>query len=282
MTRPSAVRRRTVSFSEETRVEPPRYSVNRELHEIRNLCATLTKCHGTVSSVGFVACQKGFRHELYSAPQYSDTFCLNGVSSLSDLLLQSSKSSRFREAGKRFKLSRKQRMILALQISTSLLQLYDTPWISTDWSEKHIIFQGADSLSKLNLCQPYLRQEVPIGASNTFGNTKDMANDTEAIIFRLGVLLLELCTGQPLENELLSNDYPSAGQTYISEFKRVYQWWARDARDEEGEVYAEAIRQCIQFDFPTESRSLRDKELVREVYNCVVQPIAEVVSKFKM
>lgn len=104
-------------------------------------------------------------------------------------------------------------------------------------------------------------------------------------MFRLGVLLLELCTGEALETQLsYSNEnVNSAGRrTHISEFAAVHDWWAKDARDEEGEDYAEAIRKCIQFDFPTESRSLRDDELISVVYNCVVQPIAEVASKFKM
>lgn len=112
-----------------------------------------------------------------------------------------------------------------------------------------------------------------------------MANDTQEIIFRLGVLLLELCTGKPLEDQFsysIEDVDRDRHRTRISEFEAVHDWWTREASDEEGEEYAEAIRKCLQFDFPTECRSLRDEGLMKAVYDCVVQPIAEVASKFKM
>ena len=93
--------------------------------------------------------------------------------------------------------------------------------------------------------------------------------------------MLELSTGTSYEERFgqrMLEDY----QSYIPEYETVYEWWEQDVRDEEWEHYAEAIRKCINFDFPTESRSLRDEDLLKEVYNCVVQPLAEAAGKFRI
>lgn len=261
-----------------------RKSFNCELREIQSLCTALANCHREVSSLGFLACQNDFRHELYSAPHCSSPCFSGGNLSLYDILCQSCNTVRALHTGKGFKLSRKERMSLALHISTSLLQLYATPWISKDWSKKDIVFQKVNSPSQVNIYQPYLRRQFSTKLATSLDST-DIANDTQAIMFRLGVLLLELCTGEALENQLSDSDEnvnTASHRSHISEFAAVHDWWARDARDEEGEDYAEAIRKCIQFDFPTEFRSLRDEEFIIAVYNCVVQPIAGVASKFKI
>jgi hypothetical protein len=109
------------------------------------------------------------------------------------------------------------------------------------------------------------------------------ANDTETIIFRLGVLLLELCTGEARED--LSNgaeSFNAGGQCgAIAEFRTVYQWWEREALKEEGAEYAEAIRKCICFDFSCEQRSLLDEEFRRTMYSEIVLPLADVARQFK-
>lgn len=146
--------------------------------------------------------------------------------SLFDILCQSRNAARALHTGKGLKLSRKERTSLALHISTSLLQLYATPWIPKGWSTKDIIFQKVNSPSQVNIYQPYLRSQFS-AARETSYDSADTANDTQAIMFRLGVLLLELCTGEALENILSnSNDNTnSAGHaTHISEFAAVHDW----------------------------------------------------------
>jgi hypothetical protein len=226
--------------------------------------------------MGFLKCTEDYRHEFYSIREPDRTFFSGQKSSLFDLLRESASNPRTSKTI----LYRKDRTALAVQISSSLLQLYATPWIAKEWSGKDIIFQRLNETpeneTSVSVQRPYLRQRFPLSAVT--------ANDTEAIMFRLGVLLLELCTGMPRENQSNPNNrLNETGQGGgIAEFATVYDWWKRDALREEGEGYAEAIRKCIVFDFPCETKTLLDEKFRKTVYNEVVQPLKDVLREFKV
>lgn len=259
--------RKRVQFATDIETNEPQKDFNSELQEIKDLCSILTSnCRQQTCSLGFLGTHgQDYRHELYSAPECFDRYFTGKSWSLYDLLRHQAT-----RCGNEFKLSRKHRTSLAVQISSSLLQFYDTPWICKDWSKADIIFQNLQlSTAPVNVCQPYFRRKCP-------SPDGDGASDTKEILFRLGVLLLELSTGTSYEERF------GKRVGYIPEYAMVYEWWEQDVRDEEWEDYAEAIRKCINFDFPTESRTLRDEDLLKAVYNYVVQPLAEAAGKFRI
>src|SRR5277367_178995 len=54
-------------------------TLNIELSEIQNLCATLARCSRKVCSMGFLKCSKDYRHEFYSIREASSA-CFSGKS----------------------------------------------------------------------------------------------------------------------------------------------------------------------------------------------------------
>jgi hypothetical protein len=244
-----------VEFVTEREVEPPETCFNVDLSKIPDLCTALKDSHRTVCSVRFLNCSHGYRHELYSVPD-SRTPSL----SVPELL------SRDNHKLNRQPLSRKDRKELSVHISNSLLQLYQTPWISDEWKGSEIMFNG----------QTYLRRRFLCGTRTGLTSTAVPTKDTRAIVFRLGVLLLELCVGDTLM-------YQDGGrQSNEMESEIAYRCWAQKAKAEEGDEVAEAIRKCLKFDFLTESRSLQNEDLRLALYNEVVRPLNEALDNFRV
>jgi hypothetical protein len=237
---------------------------NEELGEIRSLCTALENCHQKVRSLGFLNCSKGYRNEFYntSVPDTSERSL-----PLSKVLFHDGHTPDRRPPCKQLRISREDRKRLSLHISISLLQLYQTRWITGEWNGDEIIFKGLDGKSQSSvLGQPYLRRRFP--------QTAATPKDTQAIVFRLGVLLLELCLGEGVTDRCPQGKEP--------EWKAAYDCWEQYAKAEEGPEIAEAIRRCLEIDFPTESKSLESKELRKALYNQVVRPLKEALEHFRV
>ena len=200
--------------------------------------------------------------------------CISGdIISLSCLL-----SSEFRRSKiyKSLKLSRKDRKEISIQVTTALLLLYSTPWITSDWNGAEIVFENLDrNMSSSNL-RPYISRRFS-AASKCSPNAALSDKNTQETIFRLGVLLLELCIGESLDQHCLEI---GKARTRETEFDIVSEWWQQEAGTAEGPEVAEVIKKCLFFKFQTNSNNLLDEELRRAIYNEVVQPLREVPRNF--
>lgn len=260
---------KNVGFATEPKVVSSASTFNEELGEIVSLCTELGNCHQKVRSVGFLNCSKGYRYELYTSVHDSTSSSKRGLS-LSELLSRDfSHTSDETPYRKESRISREDRKRLSLNICVSLLQFYQTPWITGEWSGDEIIFKSLDERTQsLSLRQPYLRRRfIPTAAT---------PKDTQAIIFRLGVLLLELCLGERLV------DHYQGAQCKEPEWKMAYERWEQNAKAEEGPEVAEAIRKCLDFDFRTQSRTLGNEELRKALYNEVVRPLKAALENLRM
>ena len=248
-------------------MDTPASRFNKELGEIRNLCTELANCHKKVCSIGFLNCGNGYRHEFYTSVPDSVGFSKRGLSLPGLLSPDNTRSDQQHQ--KERKICREDRKFLSVHISISLLQLYQTPWITGEWNGNEIIVKGLDERTQSSVVpQPYFRRP--------FAPTAATAKDTQAIVFRLGVLLLELCLGETLAKH--SRDH----QSHEPEWKMAYDCWEQNAKTEEGPEVAEAIRKCLDFDFQTASRSLENEDLRRAVYNEVIRPLNEALDKFRV
>lgn len=248
--------------------------VDQELVEIMDLCSTLQSCCRKQSSIGFLKSSKQYRHELYGRPRP----CLSGdILSLAELL--SSKNFNVRNARfpRSLKLSRNDRTEISIQISSALLLLYTTPWISAEWNGRDVVFEHLQRThSSSSLLYPYFSRRFST-ASGCLLPSSTSTKSTREIVFRLGVLLLELCMGQTLEDHC---EEIGRSRTTESEFDIVSEWWEQEAETAEGPEVAEVIKKCLFFKFQTGCRSLFDEELRRAIYNEVVQPLREVPRNF--
>src|SRR5579859_7865099 len=127
-----AITPKKVGFTSQGEVEVFISRFNKELVEISDLCAVLTSCHQKVRSLGFLNCPNGYRHEFYTC--VPDSYgCWKRALSLAELLSRKNYEPEDTRRHKARKPSREDRKRLSVQISVSLLQLYQTQWITGEW-----------------------------------------------------------------------------------------------------------------------------------------------------
>ena len=119
--------------------------------------------------------------------------------------------------------ARRDRTHLAVLIASSVLQLHETPWLASSLSTKDIVFlTEADTKDTLRIRidtkRPFLvkqfpsqqtSKDLPLQLANVAAQETSnaaLANSEETLL-RLGILLLELCFGEALEDQPFRKDY---------------------------------------------------------------------------
>ena len=138
-------------------------------------------------------------------------------------------------------LTRRQRYYIALLLASSVAQLQFTPWLRTDFTKEDVLFFPCkDNGCTVPYHEPFIRQGFPL-----YPATSD-AEGTSYNFYSLGILLLELCFGQRLEDHPLRTKYPTeAGETKRAFDLMAALEWTRSVEDEGGDDYASAVKWCF-------------------------------------
>jgi hypothetical protein len=139
-------------------------------------------------------------------------------------------------------LNRRQRYSVALLLASSVAQLHSTAWLRTGLRKEDVFFfQCEDDQSSVPYREPFIRQGFS-PQSPVVSNTE--ANDCN--FYSLGILLLELCFGQRLEDHPLRKKHPAgAGETKEAYDLFAAMKWSQSVSDEAGDDYASAVKWCF-------------------------------------
>ncbi|KAI0845026.1 hypothetical protein F5Y00DRAFT_273403 [Daldinia vernicosa] len=178
--------------------------------------------------------------------------------------------------------SRRKRYELSFILASSFLQLVGTPWLPGSWKKSDIVFISNDkNAHKIILNQPHLRRdfmgnvrsrddqnlhELPSAASTNGRSTKASRS-----LELLGIILLELCFGQLLENQPhRKDDWPLGENDTQKDLFDVIaaQKWNDEVEEEAGNDFDQAIRWCLEGHHSTPPEKWRHEMLRR-----VVQPL---------
>lgn len=194
------------------------------------------------------------------------------------------------------KLSKQQRLQIAVALASTVLQLYESPWLSESWSKSDIcfFFNGADSNRRPMIGDPYVSRSF--GVSRRRETMKQSAEqNAEAIkghmiknktLFALGIVLIELCLNISFENLSSSLDdqheetrpqgITQVYQTALSQIDAVYTKW--------GDEYGYVVQRCLKCDFGTrESMMQLDFDAFRGcVYEGVLAPLEERLQLYSL
>ncbi|OTA55114.1 hypothetical protein K449DRAFT_179585 [Hypoxylon sp. EC38] len=177
--------------------------------------------------------------------------------------------------------SRRQRYALSFILASSFLQLLNTPWLPESWSKSDIVFISDEkNPSVFLLDQPHLKRDFvvsrvsqddqqPLPSPATAINQNRSAKTFRSLEL-LGIVLLELCFGQLLEDQPCRKRWPSGDdemQKYAFDFVAARQW-NDEVNEEAGPDFDEAIRWCFEGHRNTPPENWR-QEMLRHV----VQPI---------
>ncbi|KAF2632934.1 hypothetical protein BU25DRAFT_487328 [Macroventuria anomochaeta] len=138
-------------------------------------------------------------------------------------------------------LSRRERYSVALLLASSVAQLQETPWLDTRLKKEDILFHPyEDDGSNSPIHELFIRQ----GFSQPDPNSR--TNKDDCNFYSLGILLLELCFAQRLEDHPYRKAYPAATGETKEAFDLVAALrWSHDVRDEGGHEYASAVSWCF-------------------------------------
>ena len=253
------------------------------LAQIDDLCSAVMHGQSIVQEpLGYLLDDRNRRHAFYPSTrppvfsQHTETVTLGSLIS---------QSRRLREPGvEKARMSRLERYLIAATLAYSLLQLYNSPWVGESWSKNDIYFVKAAEGSPI-FDRPYIirRFKSSLGDDSIVsGNKASIHDNSVKSIEALGIMLLELCFGEAIEDQPFRKKYLGAdGQPNdMTDFCTAKQWWQDHALGEGGPEFHTAIRRCLFCAFAPKSTSLEDDELCAALYSEVVEPLETTLRQF--
>lgn len=259
------------------------------LIEIADLCEAVKKAHLETCKgpLGYLRDEQDRRHAFYPSRQPT-RFSENAETvTLASLLTKSTRGNFSSHPGTdSMTFSRKERYSVAVTLASSLLQLYSSPWIGETWSKNDIYFlkAAAGSPRPIIADKPFIMRKFTSHSRHSSVNSVSEQvgrNASTKSIQALGIMLLELCFGEAIEDQSIRSKYLCNGRPNdMTDFCTAKYWLERDALGEGGPEYAEAIRRCLFCAFSPRSTDLEDDELRAAIYTEVVEPLEDAVRQF--
>ncbi|KAH6019993.1 hypothetical protein HBI83_109330 [Parastagonospora nodorum] len=169
---------------------------------------------------------------------------------------------------------------IALDLASSVLQLYETPWLSNDWSDADVYFVHRPGTSLATAYQhPFIYRDLSTATSQD--SVTQLPTDSlirNQVLFALGVVLIELLYGMPIEELQTSQDASSSSGIAWRVAERLIREQQIELRS--GIHYANAVRKCIRCDFDMAQWRLEDHDFQQAVYSGVVVPLERTLRHF--
>ncbi|OJD33126.1 uncharacterized protein BKCO1_3300010 [Diplodia corticola] len=267
-----------------TNTAEPGPAQTQNLLQIKNLCQTICSIKGSCIDTCLGYLEDDITKQRLSLHQPRESFTAQTVPSF--LSLHSVLAS---NATGRRRLSTGHRLRLAVLLSTNLLQLHRTPWLTETWDHNDITFLASTG-SADDFRDPFISRTPPTPRDHITDNGRvptarppplNPGTVLNRPLFALGILLIELCLGQPFD-ELRTR----AGHALMpvasaapSDFV-VADRLLDDVTAESGDRYADAVRRCVRCTFDTRKFDLEDEGFRRAVYEGVVAPLEENLLDF--
>ena len=174
-----------------------------------------------------------------------------------------------------------ERLMLALTIASSILQLYDTRWLNELWDRSCIMVDVGQPCNNRRFPRVFIRRAFPEEPEERPEQALIPFVILNPVIYNLGLVLIEICLGRSLESfrnaedPLDSNGRPNV-LTNLSTAMRLMDHIYSVA----GDRYGDAVRRCIRSDFDSRSTDLNEEAFRQAVYEKVVEPLEEDVKNF--
>ncbi|KFY22861.1 hypothetical protein V493_06278 [Pseudogymnoascus sp. VKM F-4281 (FW-2241)] len=266
---------------------PIRNSKRNSLLEVIDICSAIRRCKTRKICLGLCLDHGGTLRRALSIPlpekqseeKPAEEITDNEATSLNKLLMPD--PDHYGHT-----LSRKDRMSLALILASSFVQLEATQWIQESWGKEDIVFDratGALENSPVDLSKPYILHSIE---KRTVDNKTQRQSSENYSLLSLGILLLELSTGQSFEQHLSrikgkrvsSLDPPEESVERLMKLSEASKW-LKAVQDDLSSGFQGAIRHCIRSYF--DEASGKDEAIYRQgVLEQVVLPLQDDLQSF--
>jgi hypothetical protein len=243
-----------------TQLGTPPYADPSQLQVVTNLCSVLRQpCHPWL---GFCVDNNDYIRGAYPARERSVVFLENGIG-LDEILANKSRS-----------LTKEEVYNLSITLTSSLLQLSHTPWLQQTCNKAHIVFLRANDGSAMivDVKHPYLTREHKPDDIQLVRHDDNSQNDCSKLL-ALGVMLLEICCGQTIENLHQPEDLgPNNELSNLSAARR----WLLEQKNK-GDIsfaFYSAIFHCLKC-FVDPTANLENMAFAQAVEEQVLAPLEE-------
>ena len=163
---------------------------------------------------------------------------------------------------------------LGVHISHSLLHLYDGPWLHEKWTKEKITF-FAPKTGAPDLDRPYVTTSIKpyTSTSQTVDLTQIHGN---ASILSLGIILIEIHTGKPIESFRCPDDMTNGTHINVNTDYTASLRVAKTLKNCSLN-YQEAVQACLSMPWkvPGQKVSLDDQTTQDSVYQYIIQPLEQ-------
>ncbi|KFY59947.1 hypothetical protein V496_05488 [Pseudogymnoascus sp. VKM F-4515 (FW-2607)] len=267
---------------------PIHASKQNTLLEVIDICSAIRRCKTRKICLGLCLDHGGTLRRALSIPQPekqgeekpSEEVTDNEATSLNKLLMPDPDNYGHT-------LSRKDRMSLALILASSFVQLEATQWIQESWGKEDIVFDrtpDAPGDGSIDLSKPYILHSIEKHKADN--KTPPFQKSRNYSLLSLGILLLELSTGQSFEQHLsrikgkstASLDPPEESVERLMKLSEVRKWLLA-VQDDLSSGFHGAIWHCVKSYFDEESG--KSEEVYRQaVLDQVVLPLQDDLQSF--
>lgn len=179
------------------------------------------------------------------------------------------------------RLTQHDKLRVAVDLASSVLQLYKTPWLDEEWSDNDVYFIHRPGTSVAMVYEhPFVYRKFSSTASsqsrNIPGPCRVIRNQT---LFTLGILLIELLYGKSIEELQSPRDLDCQGTPGVvwCTAERLIE---EEIEYEAGPRYLDAVRRCIRCDFNKKDLSLDNEEFQLAVFEGVISPLEKTLQQF--
>lgn len=165
------------------------------------------------------------------------------------------------------------RMLLALRLASSLLQLLQTHWLERAWSKDVVYFLARPGAqAQVVLDRPFVQC--------TFGGiqTASCSIEPKVALLELGILLLEIWHKTTLEARFGLEEAPAA---YYGRMARAVEW-LDDVDEPLPDLYDKAVAHCLRVNISGDTRFLdwEDTKLWGVICGDIIAPLAKICKQW--
>ena len=240
-----------------------------ESRNIEGLCEAMIDVHER-SCLGVLTDRDEKRHRLSIIGASSGKDALETIS-LQELLGQAP-------------LGLEERLVLGVKLASTLLQLHNTPWLTETWGKLDVRFRKHQNNQMITLSQPFFSRSFEPSAYRTSSTLPETRSTVHEIrnpsIFNLGLILIELWFGKPIQDLRSPDDLgPQNQPNGITDFATT-RALLNTVYDQAGDSYGRAVQKCIFYDFDWRPNSLELEEIKEAVHTEVICPLEKSLNDF--
>ncbi|KAM0330700.1 hypothetical protein ACHAQA_003652 [Verticillium albo-atrum] len=236
--------------------------------DIQDLCEVLSKaqkqkaadCYGCIADV---SCLKQRKYGIYPLQVVGDDRTDRwSLVSLTSVLQDRS--------GKYPPLTYLDRLRLAWTISSSIVQLHNTPWISATVTHREIYFMQRQDTSLYE--QVFVLKQLPEPVAQT-GIVPTLPTAQNLTLLALGILLVELILGETMDTLRA----PGVDASPLADYETAMGLLGRVGLEGSAN-YDSAVKRCLRCEFHRQNRSLEDEAFRQDVFGGIVALLEEDVN----